>query len=224
MTSLRPRSSTTPRRRLPAADRRAAILRSALDVFGERGFNDASLDEVAAHAGISKALIYEHFTSKRRLQQAALETCVHDALDRIAAATETPAPLEDQLRAGIAAFLAFVQERPAAWRLISRNATDPDTADAIARLQDQAAGAIGALIATHAPVLGESGSDLEQAVDMLARLLSGALQALASWWIEHPDVSRDRAVGMAMDLTWVGLDRVSAGERWAAGSNARGRS
>ena len=58
-----------PRRRLSAADRRQAILDSALEVFSERGFHDASLDDVAARDGISKALIYEHFASKRELHR-----------------------------------------------------------------------------------------------------------------------------------------------------------
>ena len=65
------------KRRLSASDRRAAILEDALEIFSTRGFNEASIDDVAARGGISKALIYEHFASKRELQLALLDTFVH---------------------------------------------------------------------------------------------------------------------------------------------------
>ncbi|HYH62443.1 MAG TPA: helix-turn-helix domain-containing protein, partial [Solirubrobacterales bacterium] len=54
---------TAPRRRMPAADRRRVILAAALDAFADGGYHDIPLDRVAERAGISKALIYEHFPS-----------------------------------------------------------------------------------------------------------------------------------------------------------------
>ncbi len=55
--------SVTPRRRLTGEERRAAILDSALAVFGERGYHASSIDDIARAGGTSKALIYEHFDS-----------------------------------------------------------------------------------------------------------------------------------------------------------------
>jgi AcrR family transcriptional regulator len=211
-----PRTQTAPRRRLSAEDRRAAILRAALDVFAERGFAGASLDDVASRDGVSKTLIYEHFASKRELQRALLETYVHEALDRIAAAAAAAEPGEARLRAGLEAFLGFVEERPAAWRLISRNTDDPDAAEAMARLQDEAAAGIAAMMAEDAPP-PVAGEDREQAIEMLARLLSGAFQSLADWWTDRPEVPRKRVVAVAMDFAWLGFDRLSTGERWRPG-------
>ena len=56
-----------PRRRLTAEERRESILDAANHVFGERGFENVRIDDVATAAGISKALIYEHFESKQEL-------------------------------------------------------------------------------------------------------------------------------------------------------------
>jgi AcrR family transcriptional regulator len=56
-----------PRRRMAASDRRLAILYAARSAFAEGGFHQTSLDAVAERAGVSKALIYEHFESKRAL-------------------------------------------------------------------------------------------------------------------------------------------------------------
>ena len=52
-----------------AAERRAAILKAALDEFSERGFAAARLDDVARRAGVAKGTIYLHFKDKEALFQ-----------------------------------------------------------------------------------------------------------------------------------------------------------
>jgi AcrR family transcriptional regulator len=203
-----------PRRRLSLADRRAAILRAALEVFAERGFHEASLDDVASRGGISKALIYEHFASKRELQRELLDTYVHEGLERVTdAAADADNSPGARLRAGAEAFLAFVEERPDAWRMVTLNVADPDAADAMRRLQDEAVRTIGLLLAVHTPPSRRDEPDLEHTIEMLAELLFGAISTFAAWWIEHPEISRERAVQTIMDFAWTGLERVSAGER-----------
>ena len=56
-----------PRRRLSAEQRRESILHAANEVFGDRGYEHVRIDDIANAAGISKALIYEHFRSKSEL-------------------------------------------------------------------------------------------------------------------------------------------------------------
>ena len=52
---------------MAAADRRTAILAAARLAFAEGAYHEVSLDSVAERAGVSKALLYEHFDSKREL-------------------------------------------------------------------------------------------------------------------------------------------------------------
>jgi AcrR family transcriptional regulator len=54
-------------------DRRAQILASAIPVFAQHGFREASLDDIAAHAGITRAIVYRHFDSKEELYRAVLD-------------------------------------------------------------------------------------------------------------------------------------------------------
>jgi len=72
----------TPRKRLTGEERRAAILDSALSVFADRGYHASAIDDIAREAGISKALIYEHFPSKRDLFRALLDTYVGELMER----------------------------------------------------------------------------------------------------------------------------------------------
>lgn len=203
------------RRRLSAADRRAAILDSALAVFSERGFSDASLDDVAARGGISKALIYEHFTSKRELQIALLDTFAHELVERVVGAIAAAEENEARMRAGIEVFLEFADERPDALRLLTRNVADPDAGETLDRLREEAAGAVAAMMLADAPEPQPGDPALEETTALMAHLIAGGIQFMASWWLERGrSVPRAKAVELVMGLYWLGMERVVAGERW----------
>jgi len=75
----------SPSPRIPAAARKASIIRSAAAIFGEKGFNGTKTREIAARAGVSEALIFKHFPSKEELYAAILaeESPLPDLLKRI---------------------------------------------------------------------------------------------------------------------------------------------
>lgn len=65
--------STTAPQRLPAAERRQAILEAALRVFSNSSYDGATTAEIAREAGVSEPILYRHFASKRELYVACLE-------------------------------------------------------------------------------------------------------------------------------------------------------
>ena len=79
-----PTEDTKRRRRLSADERRLAILDAAQDVFAVSGYHGSSIDEIAQAAGISKALIYEHFPSKKDLHVSLLDKHVQELFERLA--------------------------------------------------------------------------------------------------------------------------------------------
>jgi AcrR family transcriptional regulator len=210
-----------PRRRLSAEERRRAILEAAQDVFAVSGYHGSSIDEIAQAAGISKALIYEHFPSKKDLHVSLLEMHVQELLGRLAADADTGEPGDVRMRAGIDAFLGWVEERRGAFRMLFRDAVEPEVAEVLRRIQDQAVGAVAALMATEpAAPADDSPEARERGITMMAQQLSGALQSLALWWDEHPEVPREVVVDVAMDFCWLGLERVRDGERMRGGARA----
>jgi AcrR family transcriptional regulator len=79
--------------RLPAAQRRAAIVEAALQVFGERSYGRATTAEIARAAGVSEPILYRHFASKRDLYIACLEAMaarLHETTEAIIAAEPDP--------------------------------------------------------------------------------------------------------------------------------------
>src|SRR4051795_7890353 len=207
-----PPKSQPTRRRLSAEDRRAAILDAALEVFSRRGYNGASIDEIANAAGISKALIYEHFPSKKDLHVSLLERHVQEIFMRLAETADTKDPGEVRLRNGVNAFLEWAETNRDAFRLLFRDTFEPEVATVLDRLQNQATGAIAALMASE-PALQDATSDdaeLALSIEAMAQQLSGGVQSLAIWWQSHPDIERDWLVDRVMDYAWVGLKRARA--------------
>ncbi|GAC1315739.1 MAG: TetR/AcrR family transcriptional regulator [Thermoleophilaceae bacterium] len=205
--------SPSARKRLSAEDRRAALLDAALDVFARRGYHAASIDEIAQAAGISKALIYEHFPSKKDLHVSLLERHTQEIFEALAAAAATSEPGRVRLRAGVDAFFEWVETHRKAFRLLFRDVFEADVAEVLARLQSQATATIAALIAAEPlPAHQAQAERRELSIETLAQLLSGAVQSLAIWWQENPAVEREFLVERVMDFAWTGLERVSLGE------------
>ena len=191
------------RRRLTAQARREAILDAATAVFAERGYNGASVDDVAGAAGVSKALIYEHFPSKKDLHASLVERETTELFARLEANAGSGTQGAERMRGGVEAFLGFVSERRTAWRMLFRDAADAEVAETLNRVETLAVGLIVALTAD------EPGDLSEEDREVYARMLSGALQALANWWLDHPEVPLERLADRVMDFAWVGLREAS---------------
>jgi AcrR family transcriptional regulator len=199
---------------MAAADRRVAILDAARSAFADRGFHQTSLDAVAERAGISKALLYEHFASKRELFGAMLEMHVEELVQRINHAVATAEPGEARLHAGLEAFFGFVEERRGAWRIMFRNPGDPDVLEAISRVRNEVAAAIVQVMSEEAAIKGLESDNLPVMVEMVAQQLVGAMQSLADWWDMNRKVPKDEVIQAAMDFAWVGQEQLSQGRRW----------
>jgi AcrR family transcriptional regulator len=213
--------TTTPRKRLTAGERRVAIQSSALEVFAERGYHTTSIDDIARAAGISKALIYEHFASKQELHADLLEVQASELYRRVANAVKGVEAESGSARltAGLAAYLSFVEERRDAWRVLFRETVDPESAAALDRVSAQIRALVAALIAQDpgATPRNEAHPETDRGIQQLAQMLVGAIQSSANWWDDHREVRRDRVLETAMEFVWFGLDRLGRGERWAQG-------
>jgi AcrR family transcriptional regulator len=120
----------------------------------------------------------------------------------------------ERLATGLEAFFAFVEERRDAWRILFRDVADPETSAALDRIVEQVTVVVAALIAQDPGARSQGRDESELAIRVLAQMLVGAVQSVANWWAEHPEVAREQAVELVMDFAWVGLERLSAGERW----------
>jgi AcrR family transcriptional regulator len=114
--------------RLSPSVRRDQLLDLAVRMFTERPYDDFSMDDVAAAAGVSKGLLYHYFPSKRALYLEALRASADELLALVA--TDTSLPLERQLDVAVHSYLTYVRGHAAAYRALLRGGvgTDPEVA------------------------------------------------------------------------------------------------
>jgi AcrR family transcriptional regulator len=170
---------------------REKVLAAALELFGERGYHATSIADIGLRAGISKSVLYHYFGSKAGLYELIAETEGRALLDRVARAVPSD-PEAPRLRAGVDAFLSFLAERPATWRLIVRDPpADPELIAVHERVLREREEALAALLAQPSK-RRRAGSHVS--------LMATTIRAFAAWWYEHREVPREQVVDAVMDV------------------------
>jgi AcrR family transcriptional regulator len=207
------RDGGPPRRRLTGAQRRASILEAALAVFGERGYEHVRSDDVAAAAGVSKALIYEHFRSKEDLYLELLDSAAGDALARVVESGSDPgATGVERFEPAIRATLEWMHDEPHAFRLLVRSVSDPVIAARQRDIGRNATAALAQLMELEPPA-HRQGLDRAQ-LEQLARMIIGSVHGLGQWLDESGEWEVDDAAEILMSFMWLGLAGLQEGRRW----------
>ena len=100
--------STPSTARMPRAQRRAQLLELATRVFTEKGFQSTSMDDIAAAAGVTKPVLYQHFDSKEKLYVEVLDIIATSMIDEVRTIGEGEGNTITRVRAGLHRFYEFV--------------------------------------------------------------------------------------------------------------------
>ena len=209
-------SATRVRRRLSSQARRGELLDAALREFSSRGYYLTQMEHVAATAGVSKALVYQHFPSKEELFAAVTEQVVRGFMGRLPEVLDKAGDALGAWRGVVQLLCDLVSERPEAWALVARHLDNPEVGTSLRGLREQMNEVLAAVLASYYTPEQGGAVPSEQEVLEQARLtvplLAGALQGLMSWWLEHPEVPRAKVEAQAVAFGWLGLDRIRRGE------------
>jgi len=200
---------------MSALERRELIERAASEVFSERGYRAATIDEIARRSGVSAPVIYDHFESKLDLHRRLLERHYGELRQvwRDNLAGEESGGV--RIARAFDAWFGYVEAHPYAWRMLFRDTTgDPDVAALHRGVAADSRDAIIHLLARERGAATIAGPGGAIAMEMLWELVRSALQGLALWWYDHRDVPREEVVATAMNALWVGFERAGRGERW----------
>jgi AcrR family transcriptional regulator len=204
--------ATRPKKRLAAAARREVIEQAALEVFAERGYHGASIDEIARRSGVTAPVIYDHFASKLQLHERLLERTRDELLEMWGEHLSGEDPAKEIPRA-VAAWAEYVQDHPYAPRMYFHETTGVPAIKALhEQIQGQARAALGAVLGREPGAEKLAGTTDPQDLEMAAEVIRAGLTGLAIWWSEHPDVPRERIVAAAVNAVWIGLERSLRGE------------
>src|SRR5919198_857389 len=194
----------TARRRLPAQERRRRIVDAAREVFARSGYEGASVEELAAQAGVTKPILYRHFAGKRDLYLAVLEDHLADLIRRLWVGLSASSDPRERLRVSIQSYFDYVDERPDGYRLLVEAGTrmDPDTRERLGSGWDTLAEGVAGMVSD---ILRASGLDPAGA-PVYARGLVGMAQGVADWWIRTRRLPKEALADYLLALTWRGFD------------------
>jgi AcrR family transcriptional regulator len=126
-------------------ERRRQLLEASGRVFAERRYDEVSMSEIAAAAGISKGLLYHYFSSKQELFRATLEDAAIDIAGRIQ--PDPDLPPADRARMSVDSYLDWIESHEAGYvRLIEDAGSVSDVRELLQRVREDNA----VLIATQA--------------------------------------------------------------------------
>jgi AcrR family transcriptional regulator len=202
------------RRRRRREQRVEHVLDAAVAVFAERGFHEASMDEIAGRAGVSKPILYTHFESKDGLYEATLMRAQRLLSDRVQESIDPGASAEERLWAGIVAFVDVVDEH-GDWWLVARKAAvgEGPFAQLGQELHDQMAELIRELFLDTAALAGITGGAIET-VEPHAQAFVGACEAIAFWWVGKPEIPKGTIAIHLMNLMWMGFGDLLDANLW----------
>jgi AcrR family transcriptional regulator len=184
--------------RVPRAVRRRQLVELGEELFLERGFAKASMDELARRAGVTKPVIYELFGSKDGLFNACLEGLALRLATQIADAARAGTDPESRLRAGGLAFLRFATENRVAYELLYEGRFS----EAAATVRRRQATLILELMREMAPDHVDP-----RELEVAANAVNSAYEGVAHWMWDHPDIPLETLADWTVELLLPGLRR-----------------
>jgi AcrR family transcriptional regulator len=192
-----------PRRGRPGYDRES-LLRVAVDVFNERGYDRTSMEDLAQTLGITKSAIYHHVRSKDELLGLALDRALDGLFEAAEHAQGAPGRAVDRLEQLVRASIAVLVDRLPFVTLLLRVRGNTDVErSALARRR-----AFDRIVADLAEEAVNEG-DLRPDVDptMTARLVFGMVNSLTEWYRPRGGVSAEQLADTVCAVAFDGLRR-----------------
>src|ERR1700741_3716615 len=128
--------------RLTASARRAQLIEVGRTVFAERGFEAASVEEIAERAKVSKPVVYEHFGGKEGLYAVVVDREMERVVSLIAEVISTGTARERLEKAALA-FLRYVKDQPDGFAVLSRDAPVSTATGGMSGLLNEVAERVG---------------------------------------------------------------------------------
>jgi AcrR family transcriptional regulator len=191
---------TTPR--LPAAERRLQLIEVALAVFAERGFHGASMNDVAESAGVTKPVLYQHFTSKEALYRELVDDLGARLERAIVEAVSLAEGPRQQVEAGFRGYFRWATSEGPAFQVLFAEHTrsDPQLAAPLSKVESLVADRVASFI----DVEGLS----EQEKRVLAFGVVGLAESVSRHWLIlglGSGTDADAFADQVAQLAWSGL-------------------
>ncbi|MFF2523683.1 TetR/AcrR family transcriptional regulator [Streptomyces liangshanensis] len=198
----RPPAGRRARRvRMTGAERREQLLDIGRTVFAEKGFEATSVEEIAAKAGVSKPVVYEHFGGKEGLYAVVVDREMRQLMDMVTSALTAGHPRE-LLEQAAFALLDYIERYTDGFRILVRDSPVAQSTGTFASLISDIAVQVEDILGTE---FKNRGFDPKLA-PLYAQALVGMVALTGQWWVDARRPKKSEVAAHLVNLAWHGLE------------------
>jgi len=199
------------RKRMTGKERREQLLDIGRRLFAERGLDGTSIEEIAAQAGVSKPVVYEHFGGKEGLYAVVVDREVERFLTmatRLLDGEDTMAKFE----VAAVQLLRYIQENSDGFRILVRDSNPTSGSGTFASLISDIASQVEYILGD---VLKGRGYDPKLA-PVYAQMLVGMVTSAGQWWLDARKPELEEMAAHLVNLAWNGMRELDPKPRLSA--------
>ncbi len=197
-------------------ERREQLLDVGRRLFAERGLDGTSIEEIAAQAGVSKPVVYEHFGGKEGLYAVVVDREVSRFL---AMATELLRGEDnmEKFEAAAVGLLRYIEDNSNGFRILVRDSNPASGSGTFASLISDIASQVEYILAD---VLKVRGYDPKFA-PVYSQMLVGMVAFAGQWWLDVRKPKLEEMAAHLVNLAWNGLSQLDPKPKIAPGAIRR---
>jgi len=187
--------------RMTGKERREQLLDVGRQLFAERGYDGTAVEEIAARAGVSKPVVYEHFGGKEGLYAVVVDREVQRLMDSFSTALSGDSP-KVLLEQACLVLLTYVEEQGDGFRILVRESpVGTERAGGFATIMSDVASEVEHILARQFKARGFE----TKLAGLYSQALVGMVALTGQWWQDHRKPKRNEVAAHLVNLAWNGL-------------------
>ncbi|QVQ51399.1 TetR/AcrR family transcriptional regulator [Spiractinospora alimapuensis] len=204
MGAVSEQTSRSRKERMTGRQRREQLLDIGRRLFADRGYEGASIEEIAARAGVTRPVVYEHFGGKEGIYAVVVDREMQALLSMVSTAIADSDDARAQLEGAALALLRYVEERSDGFRILTRDSHAASGTGSFASLISELASRVEHVLAEQ---FRSRGYDPKLA-PLYAQSLVGMVALTGQWWLEVRKPKREVVAAHLVNLAWNGLSHM----------------
>ena len=189
---------------MTGAQRRQQLLDVARELFGRRGFEATSIEEIAAHAEVSKPVVYEHFGGKEGLYAVVVDREMQRLLGRFTSALSDPGHPRELLQRAALVLLEYIESDTDGFLVLTRDAPVTGGVGGYPSLIGEVARKVEHILGGH---FGARGYDPALAA-LYSQALVGMVALVGQWWLDTRTPDKRDVAAHLVNLAYNGLSHL----------------
>ncbi len=194
-------STARTRVRMTRAQRRRQLLDIGRELFAQRGFEATSVEELAAHADVSKPVVYGHFGGKEGLYGAVVDREMQALLGRFESALSAPGHPRGMLESAALVLLDYIEEDTEGFRVLTRDAPGTSGGASFSSLIGEVARKVEHILGREFDARGYDPGLAE----LYSQALVGMVALVGQWWLDNRTLDKHDVAAHLVNLSYNGL-------------------